>query len=162
MPELGSRPLRISCVQSIQAGTTSKPLLPGVALVRLIGSPSLHTTTEPDIVRVQHVNFPKSDATTGTRLPDFTLSRVKIDSNPLMPDIEHRRGGPPPTKSSVFDPGNSGVFIVVFNNCYFDASHCGQSELPHSDEPARDVTDREIGPGEAGSGCTKPNRRNQG
>jgi len=73
---------------------------------------------------VQNVNFPNSDATTCTKLSDFSfvLSRVNFDINPFTPDVDHCGTNHLPTESSVIDSGNCRVSISVFKGFKLDAS----------------------------------------
>jgi len=73
---------------------------------------------------VQNVNFPNSDATTCTKLSDFSfvLSRVNFDINPFTPDVEHCGTRHLPTESDVIDSGNCRVSISVFKDSKIDVS----------------------------------------
>jgi 5'-nucleotidase len=81
-------------------------------------------------VIVQNVNFPNSDATTCTKLSDFSfiLSRVNFDINPFTPDVEHCGDNHLPTESDVIDSGNCRVSISVFKESKFDVS-AGQQQV---------------------------------
>jgi len=73
---------------------------------------------------VQNVNFPKSDATTCTKLSDFSfiLSRVNFDINPFTDDVDHCGTDHLPTEWSVIASGNCRVSISVFKESKLDVS----------------------------------------
>ena len=73
---------------------------------------------------MQNVNLPNSDATTCTKLSDFSfvLSRVNHDVIRLTPDVDQCGTTHLPTESKVIDSGNCRVSISVFKGFKLDAS----------------------------------------